>query len=109
MRVPKLLLALAALSIPTPQARAADPSDGVSHAIQSNIRSAFDPGRLHSLEIRRGDFARDLRLWRQAKGLSEEDAARLLDVEPGVITAYEGGVFLPSDGILERFSRARGE
>ncbi|MBF0296401.1 MAG: helix-turn-helix transcriptional regulator [Magnetococcales bacterium] len=103
------MLALAVLSIPTPQARAADPSDGVTHAIQSNIRSAFEPGRKHSQATRRADFARDLRLWRQAKGVSEEEAARLLDVEPGVIAAYEGGVFPPSDGILDRFQRVRGE
>ncbi|MBF0128161.1 MAG: helix-turn-helix transcriptional regulator [Magnetococcales bacterium] len=81
---------------------------GITRAIQTNLRSAFDGGATHSpRDGQLRSFAQDLRTWRQTQGLTAEEAGRLLGVESSVVTAYESDLFQPSDEILRLFRQAR--
>lgn len=59
------------------------------------------------MEIREA-FARNLRLLRQAKGLSQEELAHRADVDRTYVSSLERSVYSPSIEVLDRLATVLG-
>jgi transcriptional regulator with XRE-family HTH domain len=51
-------------------------------------------------------FAKNLRLTRQSKGLSQEELAHLADIDRTYVSSLERGVYSPTLDVVERLAKA---
>ena len=51
-------------------------------------------------------FAKNLRLIRQSKGLSQEELAHLADIDRTYVSSLERGVYSPTLDVVERLAKA---
>ncbi|MHB0954258.1 MAG: helix-turn-helix domain-containing protein [Allorhizobium sp.] len=51
-------------------------------------------------------FAKNLRLIRQSKGLSQEELAHLADIDRTYVSSLERGVYSPTLDVVERLANA---
>ncbi|MFA7416533.1 MAG: helix-turn-helix transcriptional regulator [Rhizobium sp.] len=51
-------------------------------------------------------FAKNLRLIRQSKGLSQEELAHLADIDRTYVSSLERGVYSPTLDVVQRLAKA---
>lgn len=67
--------------------------------------NTLQPDFLALMEIREV-FAKNLRLLRQSKGLSQEELAHLADIDRTYVSSLERGVYSPTLDVVERLAKA---